>query len=442
MKKAILLFSMIFALIILSGCSITAVDELYSLPKTSEQYLQLEELALHEKALGFDYSAPISGNYRQSILLSDLDNDGQDEALAFFRDSEQTLKICIYSHGNSEDFELVSTIDGEGTSIRRVDFADMDGDGRPELLVLWQISADIRVLNVYSLDGWNASELLSVSNCTEFRFADMDGDSCSDLMVLNFSATEQGSLSLYKLSRDREIIPSVAKLSPGITSLVRLRAGSIGKNVTAIFAEGVMEDGTYITDIFIDRDGELVSLTADKLTGVSSARRSYEVYSADIDNDKYLEVPFTVRLYSQTEGFAGYQRFDWYSYDEYGNSTMDISTYHCYSDDWYIILPNDIRENLTLRREDRVTGERVVVFSVYDQQEDSVTDLMIIYKLTGDNRHDRAKLENRFVLLENYTSIYAAEILYDGSGDIAPFTSEDVKKNFSLIYMEWNVGAL
>lgn len=442
MKKAILMVVSIFMLLALSACAAMSVDELYSLPKASEQYLQLEELTIKEKRAGFAFSAPLSGDYRQSILLSDLNNDGVDEALAFFRGTEQTLKICIYSRGGGDDYRLVSTIDGEGTAIRSIAFSDLDGDGNTEILVSWQISSDIRTLKLYSLRGWNASELLTVSECTEFRIADMDNDGQDGLLVLNFSSSAQGTLSMYKPSDDNEFIPSVAKLSPGIASVSRLRTGYIYEGKNAVFTEGTMEDGSVVTDIFIERDGELVNITADSETGISSARRSAEVYSRDIDKDNFLEVPYTVRLYNQSENNPGYQRYDWYSFDENGQRKLDVSTYHCNSDGWYILLPADWRENLTVRREDSVSGERTVVFSIHDPEDGSVTDILTIYKLTGDNRNDRAQLQNRFILLDDYTTIYAAKILYDGSGGIAPFTEDDVKGFFNLIYTEWNVGAL
>ena len=434
-------FIAIFAFLTLSGCSLGSVDELYSLPKASEQYLQLEELALLERSEGFAYSAPIAGNYRQSILFYDLDGDGNDEALVFFRGSDQILKICIYSHFEDKDFQLASTVEGEGTAIRRVDFADLDGDGMQEIIVAWQMSTDIRIMQVYSISGWNSAEILSVSDCLDFRFADMDNDGNTELITLHTIASGLDSISMYKFPVTGEPIRSDAKLSLGITSLSRMRTGYIAEKTTALFVEGILESGSYFTDILIDRDGNLTNISISGYSGVSDTLRDEAIFSTDIDNDKIMEVPSIVRLFDETGSRIGYYRLDWYKYNILGQKELGLSTYHCYSDDWYIVLPKDWLDGLIIRREDSVNGERVVIFSVSNPQTGSFSDILVIYKLTGDNRHDRVNQDGRFILLENLTTIYAAKILNDGE-TVRAFTEDDVKGYFDLIYMEWNAGVL
>ena len=75
------------------------------------------------------YAAPIHGSYRQSVQLSDVDGDGADEALAFFRDAAKNPKINIYDSENGEH-RLALSISGEGSSIGRIDYADLTGDGQ------------------------------------------------------------------------------------------------------------------------------------------------------------------------------------------------------------------------------------------------------------------------------------------------------------------------
>ena len=67
-----------------------------------EEYRQLQSLIDEELASGSEYAAPIHGSYRQSVQLSDVDGDGADEALAFFRDAAKNPKINIYDSENGE----------------------------------------------------------------------------------------------------------------------------------------------------------------------------------------------------------------------------------------------------------------------------------------------------------------------------------------------------
>ena len=115
-------------LLSLSGCYSGGIDQYFSLPQPAEEYLQLQQLIDQEIAAGSEYAAPLRGNYRQSVQLADLDNDGVDEALVFFRDKDGNLKIIIFIVVGRE-YRQVLTIQGEGRSIGSIDFADMNADG-------------------------------------------------------------------------------------------------------------------------------------------------------------------------------------------------------------------------------------------------------------------------------------------------------------------------
>ena len=72
--------------LLLTGCFVKTVDELYTLPRHSDEYDRLE-LAI-EKVLtsqNASYAAPVSGVNQQSVQLADLDGDGMDEAIAFLK---------------------------------------------------------------------------------------------------------------------------------------------------------------------------------------------------------------------------------------------------------------------------------------------------------------------------------------------------------------------
>jgi len=434
-KKAAAAMLLIAALIFTSGCSPVAIDELYSLPQLPEKYVQLQTLIDKEIASGSEYSAPTSGNYRQSVQLHDLDGDGREEALAFFRDSHNNLKICIYnSEGNA--YSLAAVIDGEGAAIGKIEYADLDGDSGLELMVSWQVSTGLRMLKVYSLREFQSSVLLT-ADCNEFLVSDLNGDGLSELIILHFGGSGSGSVELVDLSAGSEPQSSVAKMSEGLESIDRARTGALSDGTPALFIEGLYNEGaSLLTDVFVCSKGKITNITLDKDTGVSGTLRNFKVYSTDIDSDRAMEIPSAVPVFSQPDSPAPYWVFDWYSYDSHGNKKLDLSTYHCYSDGWYLVLPEKWRETFTVRREAGVAGERIVVLSKADPDTEKVEDFLMIYTLTGENRWEKAKIGNRFVLLEESSIIYAARILDDA------ISKEDVISNFRLIYTEWITGAI
>ena len=191
----LLLAALLFCL---SGCYSGNIDQYFSLPMASEEYRQLQSLIDEELASGSEYAAPIHGSYRQSVQLSDVDGDGADEALAFFRDAAKNPKINIYDSENGEH-RLALSISGEGSSIGRIDYADLTGDGQKELLVSWQISSGLSVLGVYSLAGWSGDVLLSTDSA-EFVTIRQD-PSAYDIFFVNLGAFDADPYTLYIIPR-------------------------------------------------------------------------------------------------------------------------------------------------------------------------------------------------------------------------------------------------
>gem|GEM_PF-636949 len=440
------------ALLSLTGCYSAPVDDLYSLPKSSEKNVMLQNLINEEIAGGSEFSAPTRGGYRQSVQQYDIDGDGVDETFAFFMNSEKSLTICVYTgNGGNNAYSLAATIKGEGTSIGTIEYADVDGDGVADLIVEWQSgTGSMRLLQAFAMRGFEAASILTV-NCAEFRVSDFTGDGVSDVAVMRYDITEEsdtptGEIELYSFTDDGELISSGGMLSRGLGqgTVSRMRTGLLSDMTPALFVEGTYGENELITDIFAYNGEAFRNITIKKPRGVSedTIRLNYrEPYSQDIDKDRALETPEIVPMHVQ-ENTSPVYYFDWYSYDADGVRTLDLSTYHS-SDGWYLILPEAWKNGLTVRRgEGSSTGERAIILSSYDERTGGVTDFLVIYTLTGDNRRDRARIPERFTLLDDDATIYAARILRDESEWTHALSPDEIRDNFKLIYSEWTTGAI
>ena len=423
-----------------SGCSIRSPDELYSLPRLSNENLQLQNLLAEEIASGSEYSAPASGSYRQSVQMYDIDNDGVNEALAFFKSSDQMPKICVYRQEQGK-YVLAATVLGDGGFIGSVEYAEMDPESGAELIVTWQNNSGMKILNVYSMKNYSMSVLLT-TDCTAFHVADLDSDGLQELLCIKADTlvanSQTGEVTLYKLSHDGEMTFSSAALSPGITSVSRVRSTSLSDGIPAVFVESLWGEGGTVTDVFVLRGSDIKNISPDPHSGESRTVRSYVVYAQDIDGNKTLNIPSAKLLPKARDSSTAYWVYDWYDLDINGRMSKVMSTYHCASDGWYLVLNDALRQNLTVRRVDSGSGERTVVLSSIDPGTQKVTDLLTIYTLTGENRRDRANTGERFVLHEEDATIYAALI----NSEELSMTQTDVIAAFNLIYAEWNTGAL
>ncbi len=412
---------LLLAALMALACAGCAVEGLYALPRLSDDYVQLEELIAERIGEGSEYAAPVSGSNRQSVQMRDLDGDGTAEAIAFLADGNRTPTICIYRRDGAGDFYLYVIIRGEGSAVGSVEYADLTGDGMNEFILTWQIGGDLQLLSVYSLVEENIrqerTELLS-ADCSDFVVCDLDGDGVDELLDLCVDYGGTSTMVRYVFGPGGKKSEYDARLSDGVTEVLRLRTGYLSDGVTALFAESAWDGDKLITDVFTASGGlSNITLTTD---GRSDTLRDAGAFAQDINGDRALEIP-------ETDGAA----LAWYGVDSYNDRRLVMTTYHCYDKGWYLRLTGPLlKGRLNAVTTEDVPGETAVTFSSGGE------GLLVIYTLTGENRLDRAEAGGRFLLRQSETTVYAAELLPGG----ASLTQEEITENFSLIYPEWQTG--
>ena len=141
--------------LLLSGCFVKTVDELYTLPRHSDEYDNLQ-MAIDEvmAADGCSYSAPVSGSNQQSVQLADLDGDGEEEAIVFARTAgEKPLKAYVFDKKDGA-YQNVAVIEGNGTAFARVEYVDLDGEAGQEILIGRQLTDQVlQSVSAYALEN-------------------------------------------------------------------------------------------------------------------------------------------------------------------------------------------------------------------------------------------------------------------------------------------------
>ena len=173
-------------------------EELYALPELPERYTALNKQLSAIQESGAEYAAPVSGSNIQPVQMMDVDGDGREEALAFFRqsDGEKPLKIHIFTADDDNSYRQAAVIEGSGLAIYSVDYSDIDGDGRMEIIVGWRVSMDLQALAVYSLEPDGARELMR-TNYVKYAVADLNKDGKRELTVLRANQDGEGVADCY-----------------------------------------------------------------------------------------------------------------------------------------------------------------------------------------------------------------------------------------------------
>jgi len=433
-----------FATLFLTGCVLRiSAEDLYRLPQVSDDYLRLQAIINSVLAEGAEFSPPTGGPNRQSVQLKDLNGDGINEVIAFFSvPGESTLEIYIFEMVDG-DYSIAEVIGGAGTAIESIRYVDMDGDGTMEIIVGWQLGDVLKYMEIYSIRDFHAV-LLAAGEYEGITIFDLNSNGNDDVITVALPSQESSAVStVFTLMSDGEMVTAQARLSSGIETITRVMRGRLIDGVPAIFieSEGRFEDGSFVTDICAFQNEEFTNISLRGFSGVSDETvRHRRILSSDINNDGIIKVPIPRRLRAQSE--TAYYAMDWYSFNAAGSSRLSLTTYHNHTDEWFLILPFDWRNRVTVRRDDVITGERTVIFSYVSNVTGEIDDFLKVYRITGDTREERARFPGRVRLISEGNAVYAFELLAPPDSFGLSFNEVLIRENFRLIYSDWLAGTL
>ncbi len=438
MRKNGLIFITGLALtILLSGCNMRTVDELYSPPKRPDAYTNLQT-EINKVMVGLEYSAPLSGENRQAVQSVDLDGDGVLEYLLFTkRSSEMPLQIHVFS-GDGESYSLMDTIESAGTDFEQVEYQQMDNRKGMEIIVGRRVSDHVvRNLSVYTLRDGQIEQLMT-ANYSKFVCSDLDRDRLSELLVLRpgESESDNGIAELYGMEGSAMERSQEVSMSEPSTDIKRIMVGKLADGLDAVYVASDVDGKAIITDVYAVVNGEFANVSFSSESGTSvQTLRNYYVYADDIDSDGVLELPNLIEMKFPSDLFTEQWQYliRWYSISSDGTESDKIYTYHNYAGGWYVEIPEKLASRIFVEQK----GNNYL-FYIWDESFSIQQELATIYVLTGQKREEQATINNRFVLYRTESTVYAADL--NVAAATYDVSSEELQKSFHMILQDWNTG--
>ena len=429
LRKILVLCALAAVICLLGGCQFTAsVDELLTLPQLSLEYEGLSQQIDNLLTQGYEYASPTSGRNIQSVQMVDLNGDGSEEAIAFFRRStdEKPLKIVVFSteEGN---YNQLCTLESSGTEVESVTYQDLTGDDTKEMIIGWKMGADGQTVAVYDVHEKPAA--LMRSNYVRFTVQTLDGDNSADLVVLRSNEEGNSVAELYSYDNGSMEVRSSCALSSTMADLNRgsIAVGKLNEKTTALYITGVNDQTMAVTDILACEKGILTNIVENRGTGMSDVVYPYhQLMPQDIDGDGAIEIPIYQQDVSaaETDGIVSWQR-----YHADGRATWVLDTCHCLSAGWYLTLEADWHDRVTMSADDTGTsGSRVAIYVDGDI-------VAALYTISGENQESWAVRGNRFVLKRQTAVTYAGEVFSDS--EVYDMNESNLRKNFNLIMDTW-----
>ena len=362
-KKVVILILALALTFSAAGCSLYEgeISDLFLPPRLGEEQQALLD-ALNSVVAGeYTLKHPHTGSIRSSVIFSDMDGDGEDEAAVFCLLSGMTTVQLHFFDSVDDEWVHAAEINADCSEVYRCEFADLDGDGAFELAVGWDISlsesthnseTSAKGLSIYGFTDEGYKQLFSTPYSYMLKI-NLNSDSADEIAVISTSGdpevegetpTTAFSVIEYRngaLTADRSV-----DLYSGVSSYVNMVSGKIGEGIPAVFLDARLNSGEYVTQVINYAVDEL-AVCVPTLSENPTLRAS-SVSCMDIDQDTIIEFPVCSPLpdYDADSPTVRY-RTDWCTIEN-GIFTTDISTFVSTSYGFYIKILEENRNTMTV----------------------------------------------------------------------------------------------
>lgn len=444
MKRAMALL-LAAALFCLSGCSLTpaSMESLLSPPVRTEEQSEIYQALLGSVNTNISLVYPRSGEYTSAFVVEDIDGDGQEDALVFYRDQSQAtstgsvrMNFLVQRDGSwvsTHDISLQNATEVEKMQLLRE-------EGITYLVVGFnQSSTSEKLLKVYVYSQEYGPEECLSENCSNFMVTDLDGDGVSDLFMISAPPVSDNVVRevtgiLWKLQNGQFVEDSTVRMNSRAMEYLNLNQGWVEQESTsALYLDSQIGTGSEGTEIICYQNGQLVDLMVGANAEEDRAAITYRPsgYSClDLDHNGCYEIPSPSLFpgYTNEDSTQSLSYIVWSNYRR-GNLVPTAITYTNYLLNYHFYLPDSWVGAISATW-DSTTNE-ITFFRYQDtiRQQDEV--LLKIRVFTRSDWEDRSPASHYVRLAQNGQLVYSYELFETGSN--LDLSDQEVQQHFTLM---------
>ncbi|MDD6174282.1 MAG: hypothetical protein PUC59_00755 [Firmicutes bacterium] len=358
MKKRLIALALT-VVFLFSGCSLVSVDSDNLLYPPRPAGEQAEIQGALEKHIGthFTLKYPRSGEICSAITQVDLDYDGEEEVVAFYRTKTETggTHFVLMDRIDGE-WKVQSDLVGPGVDVDRLVITQFGTGEQKSVLVGWILFNSDKIGTVYTYRDGRVISSLSDHIYTEMLVNDFDQDGTDELFTLLLNSSGQTSTArLFSKNPDTDLMENVSELQldGNISSYARIRFGQVetggargvvideNKSASAVKTEIVYWDDTL---------GELVlaAFSQNQNQDVELLRETTTL-SGDLSGDGIIDIPFPEWVYRvpNEEESNPYELAEsvytrWKNYRAADHTFVNVlDTAINYPDGYYLVIPEE-----------------------------------------------------------------------------------------------------
>ncbi len=419
-------FCIFLVCILLSGCSFrlaSSIDDLISpispFGDNADIQLAMDSFAKN----GYSLKTPSNGKYITSYNFYDIDGDKSEEAITFYEPNDNlgTIDMAILKKIDST-WKVIESIKGDGKDVYSLDFCDVNGDKKDEIIVCWDVisNSSNHELSIYRIDSSKESlkKIGDSVNINNYICVDMNNDNIDELLMFSIDTgnSTRARARLYSIAKNTFNLLGETKLDSHITSYSSLKIEK-AENDVRVYADAIGSDGaSMLTEVIYwsDNYDTIVSPFYSYSTGLTKdTSRSAMITSMDVNNDKLIEIPTDKKIKGMSKQINA---VDW---NVYKNTTLIHTDYSLLvkRDNYLIIIPDDIFNSINAKYDEK---SRVMTV-INKKTKKEIFSVMPVLKAV----YDSVNFSDYHIVLEDSGYYYLAET---GSDSDIKITIEQLKK--------------
>lgn len=398
----------------LTGCGMFSVDieRLMSPPELSGDMYPISRALSASIKEDYQLKYPSSGERRSAIILEDIDDDGVFEAFAFYstQDDEMTNMHINAIRKDKNGYVSVAEQSVVAGGVERVDFCDLDADGKKEILVGWEVyGSSEKQLCVYSLTNKALNQRLS-EKYTGFTCCDLTLSGENELFIHLLNTSDMlNSAAVYKFSDGGLQKIGGCVLDSAVKTVSVPVTSKLSGGQTAIYIDEIKGAGA-VTEVLFFSDGELKNPLLETENTIENIRtlRSASIASRDIDGDGVIEIPVATKLANATSSEELLYYTNWCAFDGTNLVTKRITVLNTI-DGYCIEVPKNLEGHLAVLKD---TDSHRRVFYYYDAGTEIVgerlaTISVVPAKIWDGKNYNRADM---FELARKDSNVYVGSV--------------------------------
>lgn len=370
----------------LSGCSFSMLDaqNLMAPPKANADQQSIHQLLQGDRTeMALVY--PKNGEYRSAIITKDFTGDGSKDALGFYALEDRSVAVQFLLK-DGDAWRTAGTFQNTATQVDRVCFADLNGDGRQDVLIGWGSTAGTTgrtaAVSAYLFSEGEITEY-PLGTYGEMAVTDFDGDGVNEVFTIDKYLPpegEEGEASpamarVYRFVDGQVRAVASVEADNSITNYTALSFGKLSSQLPGVAVDGAKADGSMTTQLFFfDGQGSLQNLpegvNGENYQNPFSRPSTTSFTCRDINEDGILEFPAVSLLpgiSSDVTPDSTSYLVEWRTLDKNGDFRAVLYAMMNPRENYWFQVPMWLRQQLSASNN---TSTRTVTYTqVVDQEE-------------------------------------------------------------------------